>query len=664
VSGRQPVQVDRHLWRHAIDSSVAAGLGAFVLAWLTPRSVPVSLFILAAVILGLVTWLAVMAATGSVAIGAYVLAWGVLLAAWLPVARVLGVWHVWVQAGLWLPVLALAGLGAVAIGHHRDSARRSVLALDDGDAAERRRWAHVFELAGVPGIEVAAVRRNDNGQEVYGRLGRGTAGEPVTTFAELAGRAQKIATILRVSPAGVLFTQDPEQSAADFVMHVRERTGRREAVPLPAEVTVLSICSKIGLGVQDSGREFRMLFPETAITIAGMPRSGKSNALGVIISQLARCCDVVICMIDLKSGRASRPWMVPWLQDPELPGGPPIDWLATTRQEADLMLDALIAAGKARAASGTGGEKITPSAEHPAIVVICDETAVMTGHGLREDGLKNSDLSLKLLRVAETYQSEAIIPIVATLRTNVETMGSTGYKAMSQVRIALQAADSGDGRSVFPDHPHAAEAVARIRDKGDALVKIGPDITPVRFYRITEARIKKFALATARFRPQLEGFVQAAMGEPYATRWTREHGETLRREWGAAENIAPPRTAIGEADVDAAFEELTAGLDDPEKTDPRERRMLDILKGSRYQGFTVRKLMRLMEAAEDDPPARQTIHAWLRKNEQAGKLRHSGDRWIWIRTAADELPEIRPRGADDLDDLDELDGDDGYPEAG
>ena len=203
--------------------------------------------------------------------------------------------------------------------------------------------------------------------------------------------------------------------------------------------------------------------------IVGVIGSGKSNVLNVFIAQLALCEDALIFVVDLKGGRMARPWLMPWLEDPDGVRRPVIDWLATTRKEADLMLDTLLAAGDTRAAKGSGGEKITPRRDMPQVVILFDETAVATGHGRKDDEVSSRALAVKVARLAETYRSEAFVPVVSAIRGDVETLGLTAIKAQALARIGLRVSQSGDGDSVFPDNHAAAKALANIQDDGAGL---------------------------------------------------------------------------------------------------------------------------------------------------------------------------------------------------
>lgn len=637
--GSAPAPAGPSLYRHSIESSVAVTAGLLVLAIALPRTVPLWWVIMGGAALTVAMLYASLLTSGSVEIGIYLTAWGIVATGWLAAARIFGPWHAPVLAGLFIPAVILAPLGAVAIGYHRSALDRERLARDEAsNVRELRKWQKLLVRLGVEGVTVLDIVEHGQGRQIHGRLGKITADGPRPgTIATLREAAPMIAQHRRLPAGAVTIEQPPGTSSAEFVLHIREESGPRETVYLPAENNLLTINRPLGLALRDDGREWTLRVREVNVLIAGVTGSGKSNLLQVFIAQLARCVDVVVFMIDLKGGRAARPWMVPWIQG--FTPRPVIDWLATTREEAALMLQALWAAREARSRSGAGGEKILPSADLPAILLLCDEAAVLFGHQARDGGISSHAVARDAARLAETGRAEAINLITAAVRADVETFGNTVFKAMSRVRIGLGFAQESDGRSVFPDDTAAARALAQITEPGSGLAKVLREITPpLHFYRITDGnpdeegkptkdRITPVALFAGGIRPQLDELTMEAMGPAYAERWTREHGQELRRGWGAAAGVKPP------PDPDSEFGKIVAQLDDPESAiDPRRARMRAILIERKWQGSTVGRLFtRLANEGLNTPKG--TLQHWLAADEKMGMVRRTGpphNRWVWV----------------------------------
>lgn len=624
------VPVEHHLWRHSIESSALVLVTAVLTAAVLPAAVPLWSVIASGTALTAVMWYASLRATGSLVMAGYLAAWGLLVTGWLSAAHLLGPWHAAMLAALLIPGIVLAPLGAVSIGHHREQIRRDAEKHEQlADTAPLRRWERTLARHGVPNTTVLDVIQHEGGLQIHGRLGKATDRDRAITRDQLAAAAPLIAVTKRLAEDAVYFEKPRGGSAADFVMHVRTASGPRPVVFLPKESRPTTINRPMAIGVLDTGRKFELTYREITILIIGVKGSGKTNLENVFIAQLARCIDAVIFMIDLKGGRAARPWMMPWVEG-HVPR-PVIDWLATTREEAMLMLEALLAGGMARARSGEGWDKITPSADVPAIILVVDETAVMTGHGIRADGISNFTLAQLLAQITETYRSEAIDGLIAALRGNVDIMGSTAVKAMSTVRIGLRVTSSSDGDSVFPDNHEAAKALARLSNPGDGLVMTGPDISPaVHFYRIGgEEQIRDVALSTGHIRPAPENRLAKAMGDAYAQRWTREHGQDLLKQWRTDAGIPEPAPR---PDADDPFWSMVSEIEDPEKPlDPRRVRIRRHLMARGEAGYTVGRLVTLL-AAEGLTCPRETIQRWLADDEGRGYVRRTGrplHRWVW-----------------------------------
>lgn len=627
--------IGRELWEHALEWSVLLGLCALLASWLLPPQFPVWTVTAALSAITGITIVITLLAAKSMALAVYFGAWGVALAVWLNLARMMGPWHAWVITSLLIIVIILAPAGALVIARYRDETNRSP---DPEEAMRRelRRWVSFFEIHGVPGVQVLAVIENENGtgRQVIGRLGKAAQGRRMTTFDQLRQLGPEIATSRRLAPDAVWFTEG--DTAADFTMHLRERRGPREIVHLPLENRYMSVNHPIPLGITENGRPWELLAREVSIMIVGVKGSGKSNLINVFIAQMSRCVDTVIFMIDLKGGRAARPWMMPWVK--KFTRRPVIDWLATTRAEAEIMLRAVLRAGQNRARRAAGGwEKIEPTHDLPQIILIVDETAVMTGHNIRDGGISNAKLAQLLAEINETFRSEAIVPVMAALRANVDIMGSTAVKAMSEVRFGMKVSQASDGQMIFPDNVAAAAQLARLRNKGDCLVMYGTEMSPpVHIYRIEEKAIEAIALwAGNETACEPEDQMIEAMGDAYAHRWTRPHGQDLLKAWRNSAGMPEP------VDDDTEFGRIVASMTDVEaEVDPRHARLRQLLARRGAQGYTVKVLVRRLSSEGLTTP-RGTVHRWLSEDGSMGMVRSTGppfNRWVWQLRTEDDIP--------------------------
>jgi len=674
------------LWLHVLETGGLVALLTWISAVVVPHHVPVWQISVLAAIITAVTWYTSLSLTGSFAMAGYLGAWGAALASWITAARMTSPWRGMVIFALLLVVAVLTPAGVTVIRRHRDRVSRSAATgRDTASDRECRYWEGLLARLETPGVSVRDVIRVDGGYQVHCRLAKAAEGRRVAATPD-ADTARRICVHKRLPKGAVYIEEEPlGGSAADFIVHVRTDTGPRLARFLPAENSLLSVNREFALGVLDTGREFLLKLREVVVFICGVRGSGKSTLLNVFIAQLCRMPDALTFMIDLKGGQEARAWLMPWILG--YTDRPAIDWLATTREEARTMLDALWAAGKARAESGKYGRKLRPSRSAPAFIVICDETAVMTGHFIREDGISNTALAIKLLQIAETFRSVAIDPVVAAVRAMVDVTGNSGLKAMSEVRIGMRVATAEEGRAIFPDHPAAARQLAQLKDRGSGIPKVGSELSPpVHFYNITdgnpdddghptEDRITPVVLSTADRCPQPEQFVQDAMNEirirvgdqdrgAYEARWEQPHIARLLEQWkaeaGVRDRPAPPPDPRPGGPVDARPEDqffdlvrqdallrdlADPGLDDDDpghRLHPARKRMYQLLIERGPQGYTAGMLWtRLLN--EGLTISRQTVHEWLTQTEKKGYVHRTGkpksgrSRWIWRLPEGDEF---------------------------
>ena len=428
------------------------------------------------------------------------------------------------------------------------------------------------------------------------------------TYPALAAATERLEVAARLRHGSLRFERGGQ--AHQVILHVAERDVLARTVPLPAGNDPLSITGPIPVGLFQDGQVCAVTLREVASLIVGLRGSGKSNLLNVLLAQLARCPDVLIFAIDLKGGRMATPWIRPWL-DCRAPR-PVIDWLATDREEAEQMLRALLRAVEARARSGSGGEKITPSARQPAILLVCDEVAVILGIGtggprLSEGGVTNATLAGLATRLVMTGRSEAIDLVMATQRGTVTMTGSADLKSQCALRIGLGVVSEADARLIIPDDVRIAADLARLRHPGSGIVQQGRNgrVLPVKFYRIEHEMIGQIAERFGRVRPEPDPLVAESLGDDYVTRWQ------------------PHRVAkipgVGRRPVVPA----------PDDSHLARRQMAVMLKSAGVKGMTIRAICDHL-AADGRETAQQTIHRWLNEEATAGRAENASyGRWKW-----------------------------------
>lgn len=668
-------------WRRALRlgplttlALYAAGTAAG-LARLAPLAVAVCCLALAA---GLV--LIALLTARNLPIAVYGSACAVVAGGWLGYAALAARWS-------WPPAVVLAVVAAVLIPvypeirrRQEQEAERARLAAEAEAAAKaQRKWPDLLARIGHKGIRWAGQEPTLAGYLVHLRL----PGSGHVTYSALVPATEKLEVAARLRHGSLRFERGTQ--AHEVILHVAERDVLAETVLLPAEPGTLTITRPVPVGLFEDGQICAVTLREVATLIVGLRGSGKSNLLNVLLAQLARCPDVLIFAIDLKGGRMAAPWIEPWLAGRT--ARPVVDWLATDREEAARMLRALERAVQARSRSGSGGEKITPSPRQPAVLLVCDEIAVILGVGTGGprsslDGVTNTALARLATQLVMTGRSEAIDLIMATQRGTPTMIGSADLKSQCALRIGLGVASRNDAQLIIPDDAQIATDLARLGHPGTGIVQQGKNgrVLPVKFYRIEHEMISEIAERYGHVRPGPDKLLEEALGDDYRTRWSpgriaRIPGvgsrplvpalaggqqripieaspqpealpagpsaaapETARQALPETLPETPSRTPPdSQAELPAPpsngraeerFAELTASaaLD---AGHPARDRIAAMLRSAGVKGLTVRGIAEQLSVSGHDV-AQQTIHRWLAEEAVAGRVEHASyGRWKW-----------------------------------
>ena len=352
-----------------------------------------------------------------------------------------------------------------------EEARRR--AEDERRKADARKWPDLLDAPRpLRASHIRGQTETRSGQTI--RLGLPPSGK--VRYGTLAEATERIEIAARLRRGAVRVERGGR--ADEVLLHVAERDVLAEAIPLPDDSEPLTVNQPLPVGLHEDGTVCTVTLREVAALIVGLRGSGKSNLINVLIAQLSRCADTVIFMIDLKGGRTALPWLRPWLEGRA--ARPVIDWVATTREEAERMLRAVLRGIDARAHSGAGGEKITPSPGLPAVILIVEEVAVIFGmnSGPRTslEGTTNATLAGLGTQVTQLGRSEAIDPVLVTQRGAVTMIGSADLKSQCATADRARGRDRGrrpPGRPRRPAH-RGRPGAPRASRVGDSAVPRRP----------------------------------------------------------------------------------------------------------------------------------------------------------------------------------------------
>lgn len=384
-----------------------------------------------------------------------------------------------------------------------------------------RRWEQMLAGLGLPGCKYVKNEGHRAGYSVTMHL----PSHGKITFVTIRSKLRELETAHGGLREGAIKIERGSVTE-EVVFQISTKDVLSETILIPADHSIRSISQPISLGLFEDGRECFVTLREIAGLIAGLRGSGKSNLMNVLIKQITQCNDVVVWAIDLKGGRFVRPWLAPWLNG--VPGcdKPLFDWVAITKAEADRMFQAAHRGIQGRAVSGDG-EKLIPTANQPAVLIIVDEAAVLLGHNRTETVgiddeqplLSNSRRAELVTMLVQLGRSEAIDPILATQRGTVTMVGGGDLKSQCLLRIALGTATEADARHVIPD---GIKIRTTDLPEGSGYVHYGKwkSAFPVKFYRVEPEMIAAIVTAQTHRRPDLDRRTADAMGQDYATRWT------------------------------------------------------------------------------------------------------------------------------------------------
>jgi len=658
----EPGSEDRKKVEHAAEAitlAAVAGLAAEALlpgagapAWVLPATE-----IIAGAGSGLVAW------SGGAGwfLPGYLAVFGGLLGTWTVFAEQAGLWT-GTTLGAWLAGLAMltpVGLAAALRRRKPEPPPAPVPAMIEPDplAVEMGKFEDLLAevLPELKGDRVKVIHLDETvaGRVVRLRLPRSGG----VTIAALAGVARTIEVMLQAQEGAVGF--ELGDHSGDVIMRIRERDGLREAAKLTPEVRARTINEPLIMGRQEDGSWLKILFREMHALVVGTTGSGKSNWINVLIAQLASCNDTIVWMIDMKQGRAAKPWFQAW--EDGRADAPPIDWVATTREEAWLMMEAVLTAAQVRASSGIGGNKIIPSPALPQICLVVDETAIIFGaeRGTRSELGEDAHTNIQFIRkedeVLQTGRSEAVAGVFATQRGTNSMAGSGDSKANLTTRVALKPATLAELQYVIPDVPSLAgkQLAYLCSTPGVGLVAQGASVSGItkflhhdhiegrcgtdhaRPHCAPECPVYRSAVDVGNVRPSLDPRTAGALGEAYASRWRRAaEAGVVRVPLAVLQGGSSRRVGI------EGFDEIVSGVPDPERDlHPDRVRYREFLASRGAMGATPKIIWEYLEdqaiadgrEAKDDGTravARETLQRWLSADAADGVV-HSPDPGRW-----------------------------------
>ncbi|MFI2076242.1 hypothetical protein [Streptomyces triculaminicus] len=467
-------------------------------------------------------------------------------AAWLVGAG----WTTWAVAHgplSWAALGSLATIG-VAIGTatraanlHEEAREEEALhaerqAIAAELSAERRAIAaewidRVQRVCGVTLARVMAVEmwKTGTGFTVDAELPAGG-----TTYDRIAKEGPRLAADARL-PHGCTVAAGPGVDQGRVLIDVTTVNVLSKEVPYPADYSPLSLHTGIPWGVRTNGDPALVFLREQCALLVGPTGSGKTNMLHTILAGFARATDMLTWVIDLNAGSSGLPWVRPAID----PDGklisevkPGIDWLASTYEEARLMLETALAIGSHRkiayqdlmATANTDLLPITP--QIPQILLVIDEGAEI----LVSNDKEMRELAQLILKVIRLLRSMGIRTVLTALGATGSVLGNLLIRREAKTRVALTGGETEgmDLSKLFPGSRGLRVTQAPYKGSGF----LGTPETPVALFkawRILPSQIREIVTATSNRHPALDKVSGHAAGDAYAQRWNPDRTAWMRQ---------------------------------------------------------------------------------------------------------------------------------------
>ncbi|MCQ4212374.1 hypothetical protein [Streptomyces longispororuber] len=382
---------------------------------------------------------------------------------------------------------------------------------------------------------------------------RWEAGTGFTLDAELPGGAvydaiaKKSAALSADArlPHGCTVTAGPGVHQGRTLIDVGTVNVLEKETTYPTGYEPLSIHTGIPWGYRSNADEILTYLREQCALVVGPTGSGKTNMVHVILAGFARATDVLPWVIDLNAGSAGLPWVLPALESAGSgrPVRPGIDWLASTFEEAMLMLDTALAVARYRkvayqdllARENTDLLPISPSI--PQIELVIDEGAeilVSTDRRMRK-------LAEKILEVIRISRAMGVRTVLTALGATGSVLGNLMIRREAKVRAALTGGETEgmDLSKMFPGSRGLRPEQAPYKGSGF----MGTPESPVglfKVWRIKPHQIRDIVHATSDRHPRLDDVSAKAAGEAYARRWDADRIAWMRDGAPTAEPAAGP----------------------------------------------------------------------------------------------------------------------------
>lgn len=426
------------------------------------------------------------------------------------------------------PMLATAcGLGSLAGALGAKRRRAEARAAEASSALFRVRqgqeWVErIKRVCLIEGVEVLAIEpwRDDQGNETGAGFDLEIKMPPGgRTWRDLASNTDGLASDAGL-PEGCGIEVYAGAGRNLAIIKVQLINALLKTQNVPHDASELSFEGDFDIGVLRDGGLAMVNIREFSMMMAGAKRTGKTNELLAIITRLLRMPNLLVWVIDFNGGGVALQWLRMWNELGQ-PGRPPIDWVASTPDEADHMANAAVRIAKARKVeyqqlmAEKNTDLLPMSADLPGIVIITDEGAEVYADP------KTRRVAEPMKEVLRIAGSSGVNQINCFLRATADTTGDTIIKSQSQVRVGMRMADEAEISYLLGWKSGVTPQDMPERGYGALTMDESKTASVFRGWRVLPDDIRWFVENTACYRQNggLDDVSRRAAGAIYESRW-------------------------------------------------------------------------------------------------------------------------------------------------
>lgn len=422
------------------------------------------------------------------------------LSGWLPFLAGIGIASAaWSEGAVW----GLGGFVAgMVIAHVMLASRKHKRRL-----SHMATWEVMLDRdVGLGGIEVTDLEDTDRGLRLRLTL------PARLTFPRVAHATKQVEIAAGLPRGGADVERD--RSAAHVVwlyatLSKGDEHGRQPLLPDPG-AGIASVNEPVPIGTYADGERCTVGLGHANGLIAGGARDDVSieRFYRIATAQLVRCNNALVWYAVPGGARQVAPWL-----DARRPA---LDWIATDLDETERLLNAAVAVARRRSVSGPAGDRVRPTEDVPALVVMLPDAGLVMG----SRSAQHRRISNTVVELAQTGQPEAVTVMVGTRLDTSAGPALTELRSYCGLIVGLGVSHDSQAWRLFPDMIRPDREALSGEGSMHVWQAGGDRALPAWLYEASRQDAIQVARECADRRPVLEDAAAAAK-TAYGSRWRR-----------------------------------------------------------------------------------------------------------------------------------------------